>query len=134
MARAPDLGLVLVDIREDGKIEATFVRNGCRLSAIGSTLEEAKRALAGRVNIFKDLHAFVKSELRYRVIAKKDMVDFIKRCARVYIRQRYPMIKLSQVSAEMKALATMEGDRVALRYDQIVTKIFNLCRRSRSSG
>lgn len=125
--------LLLVNELPEGIVEVVFSQNGCRLVGQGRTLEEARASLQGRIAVFKQLDAFVKAELKYRKVAKHDFVDFVQRCIRVHLRRQYPMIRLAQVSHEMKALGRVEGGRVEIKYERIVTKIFNLSIKSRAS-
>jgi hypothetical protein len=131
--KANSLGPLLVDQIGD-MVQVTFVQDGCRLKGCGKTLEEARLTLEGRVAVFRALHAFVKAELKYRVVAREDLVDFVQRCVKLHLRQRYPMIKLHQVRNEMKAMARLEGHKLAVKYDKIVSKIFQLSSRDRASG
>lgn len=132
--KANGLGPLLVDQLDSGLVQVTFVQDGCRLEGQGTSIEEARKSLEGRVSVFRALHAFVQAELKYRHIAKEDLVDFVKRCVKVHLRKHYPMIRLTQIQNEMKAMAKLEGTQLAVKYDRIVTKIFYLANKNRASG
>jgi len=132
--KAKGLGLLLVDQLDGGIVRVTFVENGCRLTGEGETLIKARSSLEGRVAVFRALNEHVIAEMKSRPVAREDLVDFVHRCVRLHLRRFYPMIKLAQVRAEIRAMAKLRGDKLDVAYGDIVTKIHDLAVKYRASG